>query len=76
MTINLRGVDPDIHRKLRIIVASEETNVSELLRRLMAEYVERHKHLLPPEKKKPGGTVRSLGDVKPRKQTWPGHPTR
>jgi len=66
MDIRIRDVDPKLHRDFKLITVAQDTSIQQQVIRLIAEYVKDFQHVLPPEKK-PGGTVRDLGHVKPRK---------
>ena len=57
MNINIRGVDPSIHRGFKTIAAAEGTTITDLIKRFMAEYVDQGGRL-PEAKPDPPGEVK------------------
>ena len=41
MTMNIRNLDPELHKAFKVIATQEGTNITQLIIRLMTEYVEK-----------------------------------
>ena len=49
MDIRIRDVDPKLHRAFKMITVAQDTSIQQQVIKLIAEYVNNHKHLLPRE---------------------------